>query len=241
MACFASVAMAGAMVVLAAAGDDASNGPLVIGTGPTFPPYLIEDSATGALTGYDYEMMQDICRRIRHRCDWEVTTFDELIPGVMSGRFDIVLGGMAISDERRVMVDFSQAYTWGEGVDWFVGPAGAPAPERALVAVVSGTIQENYLRDSGLTYRAYPSESDALRAVGAGKADLALGPFDARDDLAPLIQGQGLTYLYTADVPDDGVGIAVCKGNAELLTLIDGALDQMFADGTMDALESRWH
>lgn len=237
MACFASVAMAGAMVVLAAAGSD----PLVIGTGPTFPPYLIHDAETGALSGYDYEMMQDICTRIGQSCTWEVTTFDELIPGVMSGRFDIVLGGMAISAERLRQVDFSQAYTWGEGVDWFVGPEGAPAPEQALTAVVSGTIQENYLRDNGLDYRPYPSESDALRAVGSGKADLALGPFEAREDLAPLIQGQNLIYLFTAEVPDDGVGIAVCKGNTELLAQIDTALDAMFADGTMDALESRWH
>lgn len=238
MGCFASVAMAGALITLAAAGDDAR---LRIGTGPSFPPYLLQDAEAGTLTGYDYEMMQEICARTQHDCQWEVTNFDELIPGVMEGRFDVVLGGMAITAERRQQVDFSRAYTWGEGMDWFVGPPGAPLPEQAMTAVVSGTIQENYLRKGGFRHQPYASETEALGALATGTADLALGPFDGRDDLAPMIEGSGMEFLYPAEVPDDGVGIAVCKGNAPLLAQIDGALDAMFADGTMDDLESRWN
>ncbi len=235
MGCSAAISALGAALTLAAGGDRH----LDIGTGPSFPPYVVIDEA-GAIDGSDFEMMQDICRRIRHTCHWQTVPFRDLIPGVQSGQFDAALGGMAISPERRRIVDFSQPYATGGGLDWFVGPAGAPLPDRATTAVVSGTIQEIFARNEGLNHIAFPSEPEALAATAGGMTDLALGPFDDRPDLQPLIGGAGLEFLYSAEVPDEGVGIVVCKGNLALLTLLNGAIDEMFADGTMEAINSRW-
>ncbi|MFE3838132.1 substrate-binding periplasmic protein [Pseudogemmobacter sonorensis] len=237
MGCFASIAAAGVALVLASGGEER----LVIATGPSFPPYLMMDEASGALSGYDYDLMQEVCARITAECDWQSVNFDRLIPGVAAGLFDVVLGGMAITAERRETVDFSRPYTWGGGVDWFVGRPGTPAPESVTTAAVSGTIQEQYLREFAYDHVSYPSEIEALAALGAGEVALALGPYDARPDLAPWIAGQGMVFLYSADVPDEGVGIAVCKGNHALLARIDAALDGMFADGTIAKLDRRWH
>lgn len=235
MACLATVSALGAALVLAAAGDDR----LTIGTEAPFPPYVML-TETGALTGFEHEVMTEICRRQHLTCEWQLVTFDELVPGVMEGRFDVVLGGMAITPERVGLVDFSTPYHFSDDTEWFMGKPGAPAPEAATVAVQAGTLHESYLRNEGLDFRAYPTESATLDAVSSGQADLAFGPFENREDLQPRLDAAGLQALYHVELQDDGTAMAVCKGNDALLRQLDAALAAMAADGTLATLESRW-
>ncbi len=53
----------------------------------------------------------------------------------MSGEFDVVLGGMAVNDDRRRLVDFTQSYHGTEPDEWYIGRPGAPPPGKALTAV----------------------------------------------------------------------------------------------------------
>jgi len=235
MACLATVAALGYALTLAAAGDET----LTIGTEAPFPPYLVL-ADDGALSGFDQQLMQEICTREHWACDWKLVTFEELIPGVMDGRFDVVLGGMAITPERRELVDFSQPYQFSGDIEWFVGPPGAPAPDTAEIAVQAGTLHEAYVRAEGYDFRAYSTEADALQAVFAGQADLAFGPFSARPDLDPLFDANGIEPLYDVILGDEGTAMAVCKGNDALLARLNAALDAMLADGTLAELESRW-
>lgn len=235
MSCIATISGIFATVWLASTGDDRM---LLIGTEDTFPPYILRDGA-GTLSGFDYDVMSEICTRTRHDCQWEIAPFGELIPGVAEGRFDVVLGGMAITPERRAVVDMSIPYTYGNSLEWFVGFPDAPPPETARIAVESGTMHETWLRQQKLDFQSYTSEPLVLDAVARGEADLALGPFSTREDLDPLIAGQGLTYVYSQEIPDEGTGIAVCKGNA-LKAEIDSAIQAMEADGTLDKMHDHW-
>ena len=235
MSCISTISAVTASIWLAAASDDKT---LVIGTEDTFPPYILRDDS-GGLTGFDFEVMSEICTRSGHDCQWQVAPFAELIPGVAEGRFDVVLGGMAITPERRAVVDMSIPYTYGSEVEWFVGYPDAPPPDQARIAVEAGTMHESWLRNEKLDYQAYSSEPKVLEAVASGQADLALGPFASRADLDALITGKGLDYVYSEEIPDEGTGIAVCKGNA-LKSEIDHAIQAMEADGTLDAMHNRW-
>lgn len=236
MACLTSLSALGASVFLAAATAEA---PLVIGTEASFPPYVIHDDS-GALSGFDVDVMREICTRSGRSCSWQTTAFDALIPGVAAGQFDLVMGGMAITPDRRRLVDFSQPYAQGGAQEWFLGAPDAPAPERARIAVEAGTIHATWLRAQGLDFVSYPSETLALKAVADGSADLALGPYHERRDLTPMIEALDLHYLYTVEIPDEGIGIAVCKGNDALLVQIDAALAAMMQDGSLDRLDSLW-
>jgi ABC-type amino acid transport substrate-binding protein len=240
MGCLATVSSIGAALVLAAAGDAPQGGrALVIGTDESFPPYVQLDE-TGAVSGFDIDVMNEICTRTGHDCEWQTVAFDELIPGVVSGRFDAAIAGMAITPGRRELVDFTDPYTNGGETEWFVGLPGAPMPEDGVTAVQSGTIHEDWLRHGGYDHRGYSTEIAALGAVASGAADLALGPFNDRPDLVPLIEGQGFLYLYEVEIPDEGTGIAVCKGNTALKAEFDAAIGQLWQDGTLEELENRW-
>ena len=232
MVCAGSIAGAVAGLVLAA------SGPVVIGTDAPFPAYTLLDDA-GTITGFERDIMDDLCARAALDCRWTLATFGELIPGVMAGRFDIVLGGVAVTDDRRLQVDFTQSYHSTDPEEWYIGHARAPMPSLALTAVQSGTVHEAHLQRLGYRHLGFATEAEVLAALAGGTTDLALGPFQSRADIQTYMVKNGLDYLYSDLIPDDGVAMAVCKGNP-LLDSLDAALDAMRADGTLAALESRW-
>lgn len=217
----------------------ASSEPVVIGTDAPFPAYTYVDEA-GVITGFERDVMDGICIRAGLVCTWERANFEELIPGVMSGRFDLALGGMAVTDDRRELVDFTQSYHTTDPEEWYIGHPGASQPGAALVAVQSGTVHEDHLRHMGYRHIAFPTEPQVLAAVVAGEVDLALGPFQTRSDIHDFMTGKGLEFLYSELLPDDGVAMAVCKGNDAVLDMLNAGLDAMRADGTLQTLELRW-
>lgn len=233
MPCAGTIASLVAGLVLAA------SEPVVIGTEAPFPAYtyLAED---GTITGHDRDLMDDICARNLWRCEWQNVHFDELIPGVMSGRFDIAIGGIAVTPERQDLVDFTQVISTSDPEEWYLGPPDAPPPPQALIAVQSGTVHETHLRKLGYNITSFSTEAEVLQAVIDGRVDLALGPFGSRDEISDFAAGHGLQYLYSEIIPDDGIAMAVCKGNTQLLDSLNAALDAMRADGTLDDIESRW-
>ena len=235
MGCIGTISALGTALVLASGGND----PLVIGTEAPFPPYIVlaED---GGLDGFDHDLMTELCARAAYDCTWQLATFEELIPGVMDGRFDVVLGGMAVTAERQALVDFTIPYQGSDDTEWFVGRDGAPPPESAMTAVQAGTLHHSWLRAEGLDHRAYPTETAALQALVDGQADLAFGPFSNRPDLEGWFAAGGFNLLYDVQVADAGTAIAVCKGNDALLANLNRALQSMMDDGTLDDLEYRW-
>jgi polar amino acid transport system substrate-binding protein len=231
-------AIAGALAGLVLAGYGAASDPVVIGTDAPFPAYTYLDES-GMITGFERDVMDQVCTRAALDCRWKVAVFGELVPGVMAGQFDIVLGGIAVTDDRRRLVDFTQSYHSTDPEEWYIGHPGAAAPSLALTAVQSGTVHEAHLQRLGYRHLGFPTETEVLAALADGTADLALGPFQSRADVQTFMAESGLEYLYSDLIPDDGVAMAVCKGNP-LLDSLDAALDAMRADGTIAALESRW-
>ncbi len=232
-ACIGTVAGLVSGLVLAA------SEPVRVATDAPFPAYTYVDEA-GTITGFERDLMDEVCRRAILTCTWTQANFDQLIPGVMAGDYDVVLGGIAITPERRDMVDFTRAYHGTDPEEWYIGRPGAPEPPAALTAVQSGTMQESHLRHMGYRHLAFPTEPEVLAALLSGKADLALGPFETRQEIRDFIAANGLDFLYSELIPDDGVAMAVCKGNTALLTTLNTALDSIRDDGTLASLENRW-
>lgn len=217
----------------------AASEPVVVGTDAPFPAYTFLD-ANGVITGFERDLMDEVCTRAMLDCAWQLANFEELIPGVMSGRFDVVLGGIAVTDARRQLVDFTMPYHSTDPEEWYIGHPGAPAPSAALIAVQSGTVHEARLRDLGYRHTPFPTETEVLAALKSRAVDLAFGPFQMREDVGAFMTSEGLDFLYSDMLPDDGVGMAVCKGNEDLLGALDAALAAMRRDGTLALLENRW-
>lgn len=215
-----------------------SAGPIFIGSTGDFPPFAQLD-AQGHVRGLDPDICNELCRRLTLTCRWEVTAFDQMIPGVMAGKYDLAIAGMASSDERAQLVDFTTDDQNSEGDDDFVGYPGAATPDTALIGVQSGTIHERYLAKTGRRYQTFATQTDTIAALSDRKVDLTFGSFSAAITSQQLLDA-GFAYLHTEQAGADGPAIAVCKGNTELRARLNATLQDMRADGTIDAFSARW-
>jgi ABC-type amino acid transport substrate-binding protein len=211
----------------------------VIGTTADFPPYTSLD-AQGQIVGLDRDLGDELCRRLAVHCSWVIADFDQLIPGVVAGDFDMAIAGMASSAEREELVNFTRDYNDTGGADDFVGLPGAPAPDAAVIGVQSGTIHERHLVKTGRNIRLYRTQTATIAALAAGEVDLIFGSFDS-SAIQTQFDAAGYSYLYSESAGKDGAAIAVCKGNTDLLNRLDAALAAMQADGTLDTINARWN
>ena len=79
-------------------------------TGNDYTPLNFVDPATGEAVGWEYDAVNEICRRLNCAVDWQVTAWDTMIAAVQEGQFDVGMDGITITDERKQQVDFSDPY-----------------------------------------------------------------------------------------------------------------------------------
>jgi polar amino acid transport system substrate-binding protein len=73
-------------------------------------PLQFVDPNTGVAVGWEYDAMEEICRRLNCVVDWQTTSWDAMIPAIAGGQYDIGMDGITITEERAQQVDFSDAY-----------------------------------------------------------------------------------------------------------------------------------
>jgi len=80
-----------------------------IGTEGAFPPWNATNS-DGELIGFEIDLAQDLCRRMKVKCDIVTQTWNGMIPALTTGKYDAIMAGMTITDERERMIRFSSCY-----------------------------------------------------------------------------------------------------------------------------------
>ena len=212
---------------------------VIIGTeASSYPPYIIV-SPGRSVSGFEKELADEVCERASLQCSWDFAVFEDLLPGVASGRFDIVLGGIAVTDERKKEVDFSLSYGDPSDTIFFLGRPGAPTFDTATIGVQSGTIFESFVQNEHLSYRSYLTIDSLIAGAVAGEFDLLLSSLP-QSDRSRLTNENGFVEKGSATIPDHGTAMAVCKGNTELKGRIDTALKAMMLDGTLETISDRW-
>lgn len=77
-----------------------------IGVDPTYPPF--ESTATdGSVKGFDIDLGNALCAKLKAKCVWVSSSFDGLIPGLQARKFDVILSSMAATEQRRQQIDFT--------------------------------------------------------------------------------------------------------------------------------------
>ena len=75
-----------------------------------YPPFNSIDSSTGAGVGWDYDAVNEICKRINCVPEFKQAAWDGIFPAMQAGEFDMLADGVTVTDERAKIVDFSTAY-----------------------------------------------------------------------------------------------------------------------------------
>lgn len=215
---------------------------LVIANEGGYPPYNMT-AADGSIQGFDVDIGNAICALIKAECRFVTNEWSGIIPALLAKKFDVILGAMGISEERRKRVIFSDPYgiTFSEfGV--VAGKEFAITPQTMatkVIGVQQGTTNAAYIEKTypGAQVRRYPSIDALISDLKAGRVDIVLGleeKFTKEGDGPKLVTiGEGVRV-------SEGLGIAFRPEDTALRDEFNTALKTLRADGTWAQLQKKW-
>ncbi|MFZ5789408.1 MAG: ABC transporter substrate-binding protein [Pseudomonadota bacterium] len=240
-----------AVIALAVTGSaQAEPRKVKIGTEGAYPPFNYIDT-NGQLQGFDIDIAKALCKAANFECEFVVQDWDGIIPALQAKKYDAIVASMSITDERKKVVDFTHKYYNTPAK--FVAKAGATFEftNDGLAGKVIGaqraTIHENFLRDNfpKADIRVYATQDEANADLAAGRLDLVLADSVALDEgFLKTDAGKGFAFVGP-DYTDpkwfgDGAGIAVRKGESDLVDAFNKAIDQIRADGTYKKINDKY-
>jgi polar amino acid transport system substrate-binding protein len=180
------------------------SGKLIIGVDPTYPPNEAKDDA-GNPIGWDVEIGNAIAAKLGLKAQWEVASFDKIIPSITGGTYDIGVSSFTDNVEREKKVDFVNYYQ--AGVQWAqqIGKTVDPANACGLTVSVQATTYE---------------ETDELPAASkkctdAGKAPITILKLEKQDEATTAVV-LGRANAMSADSPITQYAVAQQKDKIEL-------------------------
>ncbi|MDU6390753.1 MULTISPECIES: cystine ABC transporter substrate-binding protein [unclassified Pantoea] len=219
-------------------------GELRVGLEGTYPPFSFQDES-GKLTGFEVEFAQQLAQHLGVKAKLQPTKWDGMLASLDSKRIDVVINQVTISDERKKKYDFSTPYTIS-GVQALTMKAKAGTiskPEDLAgkkVGVGLGSNYEQWLRDNvkGVDIRTYDDDPTKYQDLRSGRLDAILVDRLAALD---LVKKTGNT-MAVAGAPFSRLesGVALRKGNDDLLNAVNQAIAGMQKDGSLTKLSEKW-
>jgi octopine/nopaline transport system substrate-binding protein len=235
---------------------------VVIGMEGAYEPWNLTDSS-GKIVGFEPDLIMDACKRAGLECKIIAQDWDGMIPGLKAGKFDVIMDGMSITDERKKEIDFSKSYAVSPGA--FLAPKDSPLAKTPAAGTLVNLDKGVQAALKGKTLGVQVSTTHAnfasqyLKGVADVKEyktaddrdlDLKSGRIDASLDDYPVM-------VATAEKPDAkdlavvgprfiggmfgaGTGLGIRKSDADLTAKFDKALAEAIADGTVKKLSEQW-
>ena len=220
---------------------DAAGGKLIMATNAEFPPYEYHDG--DAVVGIDAEIAKAIADELGMELEIEDIAFDSIIPEIVSGKADMGLAGMTVTEDRMQSVDFSDTYAKASQKIIVTEDSEIVSPDDlkgVIVGVQLGTTGDIYVSDleaDGTTVERYNKGFEAVQALSQGKIDAVV--IDGEPAKTFVAETEGLKILDES-FTDEEYAIAVKKGNTELLEKINGALKTLKDNGTLDEIVAKY-
>lgn len=225
----------------AAESKEAAGGKLVMATNAEFPPYEFHDG--DKIVGIDAEIAQAIADELGMELEIEDIAFDSIIPEIVSGKADMALAGMTVTEDRKASVDFSDTYATASQMIIVKEDSEIAGPDDlkgVTVGVQLGTTGDIYVSDleaDGTTVERYNKGFEAVQALSQGKIDAVV--IDGEPAKTFVSETEGLKILDEAFTVEE-YAIAVKKGNTELLDKVNGALETLKDNGTLDEIVAKY-
>ena len=221
--------------------ETVEDGVLIMSTNAAFPPYEMTNDA-GEYEGIDVEMAGEIAKRLGLELEIDDMDFDSALLAVQQGKSDIAMAGITVSEDRLLVMDFSDSYANGVQVIIVPEDSDIASPddlEGKLIGTqraTTGNIYcvDEYGEDAVITY---DNGLTAVQALTNGQLDCVI--IDNAPAQSFVEANPGLKILDTAFAEED-YAIGVAKGNTQLLDAINSILAEMEADGTTQAIVDKY-
>lgn len=223
-----------------------SKGELHMATNAAFPPYEMT-KGDGGYEGIDVEIAGKIADKLGLKLVVDDMDFTSVITSVQSGKEDIAMAGLTVTDERKQNIDFTDTYATGKQV--IIVKDGSPIKtDKDLTGHKIGTQEgtTGYLYCSDTPEKggfgednviAYTNGATAVQALKDGKVDCVV--IDSAPAQEYVKANKGLSILETPYITED-YAIGIAKNNTALKDTVNSTLKALIADGTVKSIVDKY-
>lgn len=222
--------------------DTVSSGKLIMATNASFPPYEFISDDGSTIVGIDAEIAAAIAKKLNLELVIEDMEFASILTAVQTGKVDIGMAGMTVTEERLQNVNFSSTYA--TGIQSVIVPEGSEIKSvddlaGHMIGVQESTTGHIYCEDDfgADSVVAFPNGANAVEALKSGKVDCVV--IDNNPAKEFVKANEGLKLLDTTYVEED-YAAAMAKDNEELLKKFNEILDKKIADGTVQKILDKY-
>ncbi len=223
-----------------------ARGELRVGLETGYMPFEMRDKK-GGIIGFDVDLARLAARYMGVKLTLVNTQWDGIIPALLTGKFDLLMGGMTITPERNLKVNFCDPYVLIGQTVLMNNKHRATVTRydqlndaRYVIAAKLGTTGDiaarKYLPNAQL--KQFESEADAAMEVRSGRADAFV--YDLPFNAVYVAQNPGSVVHLKEPFTQEALGWAVRKGDPDMLNWMNNFLAQIKRDGIYDALYQKW-
>ena len=221
-------------------------GKLIMSTNAAFPPYEMT-ADDGSFEGIDVEIAGAIAEKLGLELQIDDMDFDAALLAAQTGKSDMVMAGVTVTEDRQTVMDFSDSYA--AGIQVVIVPedsdiASIDDMTGKMIGVQRGTTGDQYcsasVEDGGFgeeNVTRYDNGLTAVQALNNGQVDCVV--IDNAPAQEFVAANPGLKILDT-EYANEEYAIGVAKGNTQLLDAINTAITELKADGTIQSILDKY-
>lgn len=208
----------------------------------TYPPFNFLDD-NDEFQGFDVDISNEIAERLGVKANFIATKWDGLIGGLKADKFDIIIGQMTVTEERKKSVDFTDPYVITGSVLVTREDTNDITKLEDIkgkkVGVGGGTTFEEVANSvEGADVKLYKAVSDYIQDLTNERLDVIINDqllisYNIKENKLPI-------KIASDIVNKDEIGMAVNKGNEDFIKKVNTALKEMKEDGTYNEIYKKW-
>jgi ABC-type amino acid transport substrate-binding protein len=223
---------------------------ITVATEGAYPPFNYIDRK-GLPAGFEMELAQEACQRIKAECEFAAYKWDDLIPGLLDKKFDVIMSSLEVTAERRKRLSLSRRYYLSPGA--FIAAKGAQfdGPPSLLrnkrIGVQRDSTHADWADKSfrrSAQIKRYNTVADALQALTKDEVDAVFGDKTQLWLWSQKPEGKCCDVVGQDIKDNQTLGIGVSAGlrreDVKLRDALNKAFTDMVADGTFKKINEKY-
>lgn len=219
-------------------------GKLSIATSPDFPPFEYL-SSSNTVEGIEIEILSLTAEKLSVELEINQMDFDSVLPGVQSGKFDVGVSGISVTEKRKKNVLFTDPYCLAAQA--IVVTADSDIKSKSdlngkKISVQTGTTAESYTMEMGYDVSSFTANSDAEAALTQGKVDAwVIDDLTAAEMVAEYNKTAETKLVVLSDaMTTEPYAFAFSLGSEDLVNEINSILNELVSDGTVEKIFEKY-
>ncbi len=218
-------------------------GKLTIGLDDSYPPMEFRDDKNN-LVGFDIDLGNELAKKLGVKSEVTTTDFNGILLALKSGKFDIILSALSITDQRKQEIDFVGPYIEGGQImvtkkDNDKINTKEDLKGKVVGAQLGSTGEQAAMKVEGIKeVKRYDKITEAFHDLSIGRIDSLI--VDGQVGGYYIKKDGGNYKILNEKLTKEPEGIGIKKEDKELKEALQKALDELKADGTLSKLSMKW-